>query len=184
MLRPQSLGHPLPFLSHIPIHQQILLSLSSKYTQNLATSHHAHCYLLVQASWSFAWIIAIVSDLVHLLPLANLQSIQYSSRSSTFRTCHFSAQNLSNALYYQWSPSPDPDTGFQGPTQSRPLAAFLTSPGTPAHSALTTRACAVLEHTWHTPPQDLGTSLENSSHFPHCLLLPKFLIFAHMSPFH
>lgn len=65
--------------------------------------------------------------------------MQYSSPSSTFRTCHFSAQNLSNALYYHWSLSPGPDTGFQGHTQSRPLAAFLTSPGTPAHSALTTR---------------------------------------------
>lgn len=67
--------------------------------------------------------------------------------------------------------SPSPYSGFPELTQSRPLAALLTSPHTPHLLCLGTLASAVPKHTGHTATSGSGHKLGNSSNSLYCFII-------------
>lgn len=92
----QALNLRLSF--HIPHTSANLIVSTFKFTQNLATSHHFHCY------HSGPRLIIFCLDYLNsllLTPSASiLHSILDSRRSRACKPCHKSAQNPSDALYY------------------------------------------------------------------------------------
>lgn len=101
MVRPQTLNYPLSHYSlTFPIYQQILLSLPSKYTQNLATSHHFHCYRPGPSLMNFCLDYCNSLLLIPPLPLCRptIYSIQYPEKYFQ-NPSHISSSPL-NALHY------------------------------------------------------------------------------------
>lgn len=175
MFRPQILHYPL---SHSPyISKSYCL-----YLQNIPEFGYFSPPPLLPL-WSISW--SLPGLLPGLFPPSSpchyTISYQSGSQSRTFKTCNFSAQSPQMPSIITWSQSPSPDSGCEGPTQSRPIDAFLATPWTPAHSALAALAPAVLEHTRHTSPTGPVHKLGKLFSFLYCLLLHNFLISAYVT---